>query len=73
MAAKDIYAPEEDIWLGSETTWLADERYKGERELDQPLAAVQMGPIYVNPEAPTVSPTPSPPVTMSSIPSAGCP
>lgn len=47
----DVYEPDETYW-GEETTWLADERYKGDRQLDQPLAAVQMGLIYVNPEGP---------------------
>ena len=47
----DVYEPDDTYW-GSETTWLADERYKGDRELDNPLAAVQMGLIYVNPEGP---------------------
>lgn len=47
----DVYEPDETYW-GSETTWLGDERYKGDRELDNPLAAVQMGLIYVNPEGP---------------------
>ncbi len=48
----DIWAPEDDIYWGPETTWLGDERYSGERDLANPLAAVQMGLIYVNPEGP---------------------
>ena len=48
----DIWAPEEDVFWGPETDWLADERYSGERELANPLGAVQMGLIYVNPEGP---------------------
>ena len=47
----DVYEPDETYW-GAETTWLADERYQGDRQLDNPLAAVQMGLIYVNPEGP---------------------
>jgi catalase-peroxidase len=47
----DVYEPDETYW-GAETTWLADERYSGDRELENPLAAVQMGLIYVNPEGP---------------------
>ena len=54
----DIWEPEEDIYWGPETTWLGDERYKGDRELDNPLAAVQMGLIYVNPEGPNGNPDP---------------
>jgi len=55
---KDIWQPEEDIYWGSERTWLGDERYKGERQLEDPLAAVQMGLIYVNPEGPNGKPDP---------------
>ncbi len=54
----DIWEPEEDTYWGSETEWLGDNRYKGERELDNPLAAVQMGLIYVNPEGPNGNPDP---------------
>jgi len=54
----DIYAPEEDIYWGPESEWLGDERYGGERELENPLAAVQMGLIYVNPEGPNGKPDP---------------
>lgn len=55
---EDIWAPEEDIYWGTESTWLGDKRYSGERELEQPLAAVQMGLIYVNPEGPNGHPDP---------------
>ncbi len=55
---EDIWEPEEDIYWGSEDKWLGDERYKGDRELDNPLAAVQMGLIYVNPEGPNGEPDP---------------
>jgi len=55
---EDIYSPEEDTYWGQETTWLADERYKGDRELEKPLGAVQMGLIYVNPEGPNGNPDP---------------
>jgi catalase-peroxidase len=54
----DIWEPEEDIYWGPEGKWLADERYKGDRQLDNPLAAVQMGLIYVNPEGPNGNPDP---------------
>ena len=54
----DVWEPEEDVYWGSETKWLADERYSGERDLDNPLAAVQMGLIYVNPEGPGGNPDP---------------
>lgn len=55
---EDIWQPEEDINWGNETTWLGDKRYHGERELENPLAAVQMGLIYVNPEGPNGNPDP---------------
>ncbi len=54
----DIWAPEEDIYWGAETTWLGDKRYSGDRHLENPLAAVQMGLIYVNPEGPNGDPDP---------------
>ncbi|MCY3633659.1 MAG: catalase/peroxidase HPI [bacterium] len=54
----DIWAPEEDIYWGSEDEWLGDERYTGERDLETPLGAVQMGLIYVNPEGPNANPDP---------------
>ena len=55
---EDIWEPEEDIDWGPENTWLGDERYRGDRELEKPLAAVQMGLIYVNPEGPNGKPDP---------------
>jgi catalase-peroxidase len=54
----DVWEPEEDIYWGPEGEWLADKRYKGERELENPLGAVQMGLIYVNPEGPNGKPDP---------------
>tara|TARA_B100001123_G_scaffold441892_1_gene584140 strand:- start:874 stop:2934 length:2061 start_codon:yes stop_codon:yes gene_type:complete len=55
---EDVWQPEEDIYWGPENTWLADERYSGDRELENPLGAVQMGLIYVNPEGPNGTPDP---------------
>ena len=55
---EDVWAPEEDINWGQEATWLGDERYSGDRELANPLGAVQMGLIYVNPEGPNGNPDP---------------
>ncbi len=55
---EDVWAPEEDIYWGPETEWLGDERYSGDRELEDPLGAVQMGLIYVNPEGPNGNPDP---------------
>ncbi len=54
----DVFEPEEDIYWGSEDTWLGDTRYEGDRQLENPLAAVQMGLIYVNPEGPNGNPDP---------------
>jgi catalase-peroxidase len=55
---EDVWEPEEDIYWGSEAEWLADKRYSGDRDLENPLAAVQMGLIYVNPEGPNGNPDP---------------
>jgi catalase-peroxidase len=55
---EDVWEPEEDIYWGTETEWLGDKRYSGERDLENPLAAVQMGLIYVNPEGPNGNPDP---------------
>lgn len=55
---EDVWAPEEDIYWGTEGEWLGDKRYSGDRELENPLAAVQMGLIYVNPEGPNGNPDP---------------
>ena len=55
---EDIWGPEEDVYWGPENTWLGDERYSGDRELEKPLGAVQMGLIYVNPEGPNGNPDP---------------
>ncbi|MFD8500770.1 catalase/peroxidase HPI [Amycolatopsis sp. NPDC059657] len=54
----DVWEPDEDVYWGPETTWLGDERYSGDRELESPLGAVQMGLIYVNPEGPNGNPDP---------------
>ncbi|HEU5340985.1 peroxidase family protein, partial [Edaphobacter sp.] len=54
----DVWEPDEAVYWGSETTWLGDKRYTGERDLENPLAAVQMGLIYVNPEGPNGKPDP---------------
>lgn len=55
---EDVWEPESDVYWGAEKKWLGDERYKGDRELEKPLAAVQMGLIYVNPEGPNGNPDP---------------
>ena len=55
---EDVWEPEEDVYWGSETEWLGDKRYTGDRELENPLGAVQMGLIYVNPEGPNANPDP---------------
>src|SRR5215208_1323160 len=55
---EDVWEPDEDVYWGPETEWLGDERYSGERDLEQPFGAVQMGLIYVNPEGPNGNPDP---------------
>jgi catalase-peroxidase len=55
---EDVWEPDQDVYWGTEGTWLDDERYSGDRELENPLAAVQMGLIYVNPEGPNGNPDP---------------
>ncbi|HSX70392.1 MAG TPA: peroxidase family protein, partial [Pseudomonas sp.] len=55
---EDTWEPDQDLYWGTETTWLGDERYSGDRELENPLGAVQMGLIYVNPEGPNGNPDP---------------
>ncbi len=55
---EDVWEPEQDVYWGTESTWLDDKRYSGERDLENPLAAVQMGLIYVNPEGPNGNPDP---------------
>ncbi len=55
----DVWEPDEDVYWGPEATWLGDERYQNDRELEAPLAAVQMGLIYVNPEGPNANPDPA--------------
>jgi catalase-peroxidase len=55
---EDVWEPDQDVYWGSETTWLDDKRYSGDRDLENPLAAVQMGLIYVNPEGPNGNPDP---------------
>jgi catalase-peroxidase len=55
---EDVWEPEEDVYWGNETTWLGDERYTGDRMLEDPLGAVQMGLIYVNPQGPNGTPDP---------------
>ncbi|MEW6304953.1 MAG: catalase/peroxidase HPI [Verrucomicrobiota bacterium] len=55
---EDVWEPDQDVYWGAETTWLGDKRYSGERDLENPLAAVQMGLIYVNPEGPNGNPDP---------------
>ncbi len=69
----DVWEPEDDIYWGPETKWLGDERYSGDRELANPLGAVQMGLIYVNPEGPTATRTRWPRRATSARPSPAWP
>ena len=55
---EDVWEPDHDVYWGNETKWLGDKRYSGDRDLENPLAAVQMGLIYVNPEGPNGNPDP---------------
>ena len=55
---EDVWEPDQDVYWGAEKTWLGDKRYSGDRDLENPLAAVQMGLIYVNPEGPNGNPDP---------------
>jgi catalase-peroxidase len=56
---EDVWEPDEDFYWGSETSWLGDKHYSGERDLENPLAVVQMGLIYLNPEGPNGNPDPA--------------
>ena len=70
---EDVWAPEEDVYWGPKNVWLDDQRYSGDRELGDPLGAVQMGLIYVNPEGPTATPTRSALAATFARPSAAWP
>ena len=67
----DVWEPDEDVYWGPEAEWLGDERYENDRELESPLAAVQMGLIYVNPEGPNANPDPMRRRATSARPSPG--